>query len=145
MTDTPPPSDALLAPLASRIAAVSTRWKQALAAELGPARVPGLQLGNLLDSGIEAIYEGYALHRNASRVLKSTSSDHLQLLIGDWCYAAGLCDVAASGDLDAVSTLADLIADTAIMAEEQPRPDGTPDPRDICWDEALASLVPGRD
>lgn len=137
--------DALLAPLTQRIAAVSRRWNEMLAAELGAPRMQHFDPSSLLDAGIEAIYEGYALHATASRVLRSDAPEHLRLLIGDWCYAAGLCDVAASGHLDAVSTLADLIANTAMMAEEHPRPEGTPDPREICWDNALQSLAHERD
>ncbi len=132
--------DAQLAPLAQRIGTVSVRWRKALAAELGSARVPAT-ITAPLDAAIEAIYEGYALHEDASRVLRDGTSEQLRLLIGDWCYAAGLCDVAATNDLDAVGTLADLIADTAALAAEGPRPAHGVDVREIRWDTALASLA----
>jgi hypothetical protein len=129
-----------LAPLAQRIGAVSERWRQSLAVRWGAPRVPATIPGPL-NGAIEAIYEGYALHEDASRVLASSASHNLRLLIGDWCYAAGLCDVAATGNLDAVETLADLIADTAALAAEGPRAAGAPDPRDIRWETALQSLA----
>lgn len=134
------PRDARLAVLAQRIGGVSNRWQQAVAAELGAGRVPP-SINAPLDAAIEAIYEGYALHEDASRVLRGGTSEQLRLLIGDWCYAAGLCDVAATNDLDAVGTLADLIADTAALAAEGPRPSSGQDLREIRWDEALAELA----
>lgn len=132
--------DADLAPLARRIGAVSPAWNSALAARFGAARIPELRAG--LQPAVEAIYEGHLLHGHASRVVDATASTSMHLLIGDWCYAAGLCDVAATGDVAAVGTLADLIADVASMVAEAPRPDGAPDPREIRWEAALTELAP---
>lgn len=126
--------------VADRIAAVSPAWRLALAPAAASPRVQAVRGG--LGLGVETIYEGYALHRGAGRVVAGDVDPDLALLIGDFCYAAGLCDVAAAGDLDAVRMLAGLIADTASMALEQPRPEGSPDVRELRWDDALAMLGP---
>ena len=106
------PTAATLAELGTRIAEVSPDWAaKVLDAPTGtdeptdagaPAHVPF--------PGFEAIREGWLLHRTQSRLVAGASPD-LALLIGDWCYAAGLCDVTTHGTLDDVALLADLIAD----------------------------------
>lgn len=125
--------------LAARIGAVSPEWRRSLARHVSAGRrAPELRRG--LSLAVETIYEGYALHFATPRTMTDGASTAMRLLVGDWCYAAGLCDVAEAGDLEAVATLADLIADVAALAQEAPRPDDVPDPRDLRWSEALADL-----
>ena len=57
----------------------------------------------------EAIREGFLLHYASSRLLDGADPD-LRLLAGDYLYALGLERLAARGDLEAVSELADLIS-----------------------------------
>jgi hypothetical protein len=135
MSDGEPPND-----LSARIAAVSPAWKAALATR-PPAARRAQVLADTLGLGVDLIYEGYALHRGTSGMLVDGASADLRLLVGDFCYAAGLCEVAAAGDLAAVRSLADLIADTAVLALEQPRPADAPDPRELRWDGVLADLA----
>jgi hypothetical protein len=69
---------------------------------------------------VEAIREGYLLHYETPRVIQGADSD-LRLLAGDYLYALGLERLAARGDLEAVSELADLISLAAqIHAENGP-------------------------
>jgi hypothetical protein len=73
---------------------------------------------------VEAIREGYLLHYGTPRVIEGADSD-LCLLAGDYLYALGLERLAARGDLDAVTELADLISLAAqIHADGGP---GSPD------------------
>lgn len=58
---------------------------------------------------IEAVYEGFLLHRGDSRILDASDPD-LNILAGDRLYAFGLAQLAALGDLDSVRELADVIA-----------------------------------
>lgn len=67
--------------------------------------------------GVESIREGWLLHRGHSRIAASASPD-LALLVGDWCYAAGLCAIADHGSLDDVAILASLVADVSARAGE---------------------------
>ena len=128
--------------IARRIADVSPEWAAALNHARGAARVvERLRGDDALALGVESIYEGYAIHYAASRVAEAELTPALHLLLGDFCYAAGLCDVAATGDLDAVATLADLIADTAALAAEGRRPADAPDPRELRWNAALSALA----
>jgi hypothetical protein len=63
---------------------------------------------------VEAIYEGYLLHYDHSRLLETTDAN-LALLAGDRLYALGLERLVGLGDLDAVSQLADVIALCALL------------------------------
>jgi hypothetical protein len=58
---------------------------------------------------VEAIREGYLLHYETPRLIQGADPD-LCLLAGDYLYALGLERLAARGDLEAVSELADLIS-----------------------------------
>jgi hypothetical protein len=58
---------------------------------------------------VEAIREGYLLHYESPRLIQGADSD-LCLLAGDYLYALGLERLAARGDMEAVSELADLIS-----------------------------------
>jgi hypothetical protein len=58
---------------------------------------------------LEAVREGYLLHYGEPRLLAGHDED-LALLAGDYLYALGLERLAALGDLEAISELADLIS-----------------------------------
>jgi hypothetical protein len=83
---------------------------------------------------VEAIYEGYLLHYGAPRAIRPDGED-LALLAGDALYALGLQRLAALGDLEAVSELADVIALSA-----RAHAGGTPDLAAAAW-EAGARAV----
>jgi hypothetical protein len=61
---------------------------------------------------LEMILEGSLLHYGSPRVVHTDDPD-LALLLGDQLYALGLARLAALGDLDAVSVLADVISQLA--------------------------------
>jgi hypothetical protein len=63
---------------------------------------------------VEAIYEGYLLHYEHSRLLH-TNDPNLALLAGDRLYALGLERLVALGDLEAVRELADVISLCAML------------------------------
>ena len=70
--------------------------------------------------GVETIYEGYLLHYGRPRLFAPPDED-VALLLGDYLYAHGLVRIAATGDLDAVAALAELIsACAALRAEGEP-------------------------
>jgi hypothetical protein len=58
---------------------------------------------------LEMIFEGSLLHYGSPRVVRPEDPD-LALLLGDHLYALGLTRLAALGDLEAVSELADVIS-----------------------------------
>jgi hypothetical protein len=58
---------------------------------------------------IEMILEGYRLHYTEPLVVRPADPD-LALLLGDQLYALGLARLAALGDVEAVSELADVIS-----------------------------------
>jgi hypothetical protein len=103
------------------------------AAELG-ARVAAKRGDDYL-LVVEAIREGYELHYGTPRVVTPDDPD-LALLAGDRLYALGLARLAELGDLEAVTVLADVIADCARAHAEQ-NPDGARD----AWNEATAKLA----
>jgi hypothetical protein len=59
--------------------------------------------------GLETIYEGYLAHYGRPRLF-APADDDASLLLGDYLYAHGLVYIAASGDVAAVSDLAELIS-----------------------------------
>jgi hypothetical protein len=59
--------------------------------------------------GLETIYEGYLVHYGRSRLFAPADRD-TALLLGDYLYAHGLVRVAETGDVKAVSDLAELIS-----------------------------------
>lgn len=127
-------SSTLLEDLASRMGQVSPAWQRVTdAAPSHTDYTASFDLTSGVDRGVEAIREGWLLHRGASRLAPTASTD-LALLLGDWCYAAGLCDVTEHGTLADVRVLADLIADVAARADESI---DTLEPR---WHDAVASL-----
>ncbi len=59
--------------------------------------------------GVETIYEGYLVHYGRSRLFAAADTD-TALLLGDYLYAQGLVHVAATGNVQAVDDLAELIS-----------------------------------
>jgi hypothetical protein len=98
----------VLAEVAQRAAADSPLWRDSLvAADAQPEFAGACPASHLL--GVEMIYEGYLLHRGRSRLFSHDDPD-LALLTGDYLYAAGLVEICATGDVDAVRELAELIS-----------------------------------
>ena len=67
--------------------------------------------------GLETIYEGYLVHYGRSRLFAPPDRD-TALLLGDYLYAHGLVRVAETGDVKAVSDLAELISRCAQLRAE---------------------------
>ena len=125
----------VLREVADRAAADSPLWGQALlpGARAGRPRFAGrCPERHLL--GVEMIYEGYLLHYGRSRLFSQADAD-LALLTGDYLYAAGLSEICATGDLQAVGALATLISR---CAQNQADGAGAADP--ALWDETVAGL-----
>jgi hypothetical protein len=59
--------------------------------------------------GLETIYEGYLCHHGRPRLFEP-ADDELALLLGDYLYAHGLVRIAATGSVEAVAELAELIS-----------------------------------
>jgi hypothetical protein len=117
-----------------RAAADSPLWAAALLPGDPPAaeyqgRCPGRHL-----LGVEMIREGYLLHGGRSRLFAQDDRD-LALLTGDYLYAAGLVEICATGDLAAVTALAQLISACA-----SDRGEGVADDEGR-WTTALAALA----
>ena len=58
--------------------------------------------------GVETIYEAFLVHYGTPRVFNPATTEEA-LLLGDYLYAAGLCEVCREGDVQAVALLAELI------------------------------------
>jgi len=90
---------------------------------------------------VEAIREGYLLHYEPPRVIAGADAD-LRLLAGDFLYALGLERLAAHGDLEAVTELADLISLVAQVQAENG--DGaSADARSALWLAAAVAVAAG--
>ncbi|HEX4306745.1 MAG TPA: hypothetical protein VHZ54_11940 [Solirubrobacterales bacterium] len=83
---------------------------------------------------MEAVREGYLLHYGESRLLTGYDRD-LALLAGDYLYALGLDRLAAMGDTESVTVLADLISRCAQLHAE-----GRGAEVDPLWDEAARRI-----
>jgi hypothetical protein len=59
--------------------------------------------------GFETIYEGYLCHYGRPRLFAPADGE-LALLLGDYLYAHGLVRIAATGSVEAVAELAELIS-----------------------------------
>ncbi|HEU5490909.1 MAG TPA: hypothetical protein VFU84_08950, partial [Gaiellaceae bacterium] len=73
--------------------------------------------------GLETIYEGYLVHYGRSRLFAPPDRD-TALLLGDYLYAHGLVRIAETGDVKAVSDLAELISRCAHLRAEGRDGDG---------------------
>ena len=106
--------------LAAAAAAESPLWGEALRTD--PEREPVFSplAPEPYALGLETIYEGYLLHFGRSRLFAPSDSD-VALLLGDYLYAHGLVRIAASGSVDAVAELAELISTcAALRADDRP-------------------------
>jgi hypothetical protein len=73
--------------------------------------------------GLETIYEGYAVHYGRPRLYEPGDGD-AALVLGDYLYAQGLARIAALGEVEAVSDLAELISLCAHARGDGARGDG---------------------
>jgi hypothetical protein len=73
--------------------------------------------------GLETIYEGYLCHYGTPRLF-APADEELALLLGDYLYAHGLVRIAATGSIEAVSELAELISLCARLRAEGEDGDG---------------------
>jgi hypothetical protein len=109
--------------IAAEAAVESPLWGEALRpdperlAVFGPLAPPQFALG------LETIYEGYLVHYGRSRLF-APGDEETALLLGDYLYAHGLVRIAATGELDAVAALAELISTCAHLKAEQAEGDG---------------------
>jgi hypothetical protein len=121
--------------LAAEAAAESPLWAEALRPEPERANEPVFSL--LVDEpfrlGLETIYEGYLLHYGRSRLFAPVDDD-TALLLGDYLYAHGLVRIAATGRVEAVAALAELISVCAALRAERRPGDGQ------AWAAAAARL-----
>jgi hypothetical protein len=103
----------------------SPLWAESLRAEADREHVP--VFSELADErfalGLETIYEGYLVHYGRSRLFDPVDAE-TALLLGDYLYAHGLVRIAATGELDAVVALAELISTCAHLRAEQADGDG---------------------
>jgi hypothetical protein len=81
---------------------------------------------------VETIYEGYLAHYGRPRLFAPPDRD-TALLLGDYLYAQGLVHLAATGSVEAVAEMAELISLCAHLRAEEKPGDG----------EAWASTVAG--
>jgi hypothetical protein len=97
--------------LAAEAAAESPLWGASLrpAAEREVEPVFSPLCDERFALGVETIYEGYLLHFGAPRLFAPADED-TALLLGDYLYAHGLVRIAATGDVEAVRDLAELIS-----------------------------------
>jgi hypothetical protein len=97
--------------IVAEAASESPLWAEALKHEdeRDPAPVFSSLAPEELRLGVETIYEGYLVHYGRSRLF-APADDDTALLLGDYLYAHGLVRIAASGNVAAVSDLAELIS-----------------------------------
>jgi hypothetical protein len=116
------PTDVLEA-IAAEAAAESPLWGEALRDVPDAEPVFGSLVPGQLALGVETIYEGYLVHYGRSRLFAPQDGD-VALLLGDYLYAHGLVRVAATGDLEAVAALAELISTCAALRADGESGDG---------------------
>lgn len=107
--------------LAAVAAAADPALREYAVSEPGPDRFDGSNgLGPDRAFVLEAVYEGYLLHYESPRAFEGMDAD-MRLLAGDSLYALGLERLAATGDVEAVQELSDLISLCAfVQAEGRP-------------------------
>ena len=87
---------------------------------------------------VEAVREGYLLHRGCPRIFEAGDRD-LALLAGDRLYALGLEGLARAGRLDAVAELASVIACCAHAAAA-----GDEELAEAAWEAGATGIGWGR-
>jgi hypothetical protein len=113
----------VLGSIAVEASAESPLWAEALRADPPGEPVFGALVPEQLAPGVESIYEGYLVHYGRPRLFAPPDED-VALLLGDYLYAHGLVRVAATGDLDAVAALAELISTCAALRADGAAGDG---------------------
>ncbi len=109
--------------IAAAAAAESPLWGEALRGEPDRQAVFGSLAPERFALGLETIYEGYLVHYGRPRLF-APDGDETALLLGDYLYAHGLVRIAATGELDAVAALAELISTCAHLRAERVDGDG---------------------
>ncbi|MDQ3066731.1 MAG: hypothetical protein M3R12_06205 [Actinomycetota bacterium] len=104
--------------IAAGAATESPLWAEQLRADPERVGVFGPLAPAMFALGIETIYEGYLVHYGRPRLF-APADDEAALLLGDYLYAHGLVRIAATGDVDAVAALAELISTCAHLRAEQ--------------------------
>ena len=124
--------------LAGEAAAESPLWRESLRSEDDREAVPIFSelCAEAHALGLETVYEGYLAHYGRPRLF-APADDDTALLLGDYLYAQGLVRIAASGDVDAVRELAELISRCAHLRAEGIGGDGE------AWVETAARLGGG--
>ena len=133
-TSTPDLWDAI----AGEAAAESALWREALRPEQErePLAIFSALCGEPHALGLETVYEGYLVHYGRPRLFAPTDDD-TALLLGDYLYAHGLVRIAASGNVEAVRELAELISRCAYLRAEGADGDGN------AWAETALRLGDG--
>jgi hypothetical protein len=105
------------------------------AADPGPGRFEELDATPDRRFVLEAVHEGYLMHYGEPRAYAGMEED-LRLLAGDSLYALGLARLAATGDLEAVAELSDLISGSA-----QAHAEGRPEAAEALWVRSAGRLA----
>jgi len=119
--------------LAAEAAAESPLWGEALRPQPERLGIFGPLAPERFALGLETIYEGYLVHYGRPRLF-APADEETALLLGDYLYAHGLVRIAATGELDAVVALAELISTCAHLRAEQAAGDGE------AWVDAVRTL-----
>jgi hypothetical protein len=124
--------------IAGEAAAESPLWRGALLPdeEREAVDVFSTLCGEPYALGLETVYEGYLVHYGRPRLFEPADDD-TALLLGDYLYAHGLVRIAASGEVEAVRELAELISRCAHLRSEGADGDGE------AWAETAVSLGSG--
>lgn len=111
--------------IAVEAAAESALWRDALRPddEREPVGIFSTLCAEPHALGLETVYEGYLVHYGRPRLF-APRDDDTALLLGDYLYAHGLVRIAASGDVEAVRELAELISRCAHLRSEGSEGDG---------------------
>lgn len=126
----------MLLEVGERISGVAQSWADAVSQSKtrGDSFTSAVELSDELALGVELIREGWLLHRGQSRVAFKADTN-LALLMGDWCYAAGLRIVTEHGTLEHVRVLANLISSVSAnyLADSSEL--------EVMWQGALSDLL----
>ncbi len=109
--------------IAGEAAAESPLWGKALRADPEREGIFGPLAPDQFALGLETIYEGYLVHYGRPRLF-APGDEETALLLGDYLYAHGLVRITATGELDAVAALAELISTCAHLQAERAEGDG---------------------